>query len=95
MLFNILTNVAEVMVEVATTLFSGNNESMNDIEKNTLEYWESLSYQEQEDYFNNNEYLKDYKDSHYYQNDRYQTAKHVVELSYKLNKEFTNKYDRY
>ena len=26
MLFNILTNVAEVMVEVATTLFSGNNE---------------------------------------------------------------------
>ena len=65
MLFNILTNVAEVMVEVATTLFSGNTESMNDIEKNTLEYWESLSYQEQEEYFNNNEYLKDYKDSHY------------------------------
>ena len=95
MLFNILTNVAEVMVEVATTLFSGNNESMNDIEKNTLEYWESLSYQEQEDYFNNNEYLKDYKDSHYYQNNRYQTAKRVAELSYKLNREFTNKYNRY
>ena len=44
---------------------------------------------------NNNEYLKDYINSHYYQNDRHQTAKHVAELSYKLNREFTNKYDRY
>ena len=94
MLLNILVNVVEVINEVATGLFSGSNESNNKEVNATMEYWENLSYQEQESYFNNNEYLKDYKDTHYYPNDRHQTAKHVAELSYKLNREFTNKYDR-
>lgn len=94
-MLNIICGIAEVLGEVLVGMFDNNNENMSEIEKNTMEYWEGLSYQEQEEYFNNNEYLKDYINSHYYQNDRHQTAKHVVELSYKLNREFTNKYDRY
>ena len=94
-MLNIICGIAEVLGEVLVGIFDNNNENMSEIEKNTMEYWEGLSYQEQEEYFNNNEYLKDYINSHYYQNDRHQTAKHVAELSYKLNREFTNKYDRY
>ena len=95
MLLNILSSVAEVITEVATTLMSGSNETSNEMENVTMKYWENLSYQDQQLYFENNEYLKDYIDTHYYPNDRRQTAKHVAELSYKLNREFTNKYDRY
>jgi hypothetical protein len=94
-MLNIICGIAEVLGEVLVGMFDNNNENMSEIEKNTMEYWEGLSYQEQEEYFNNNEYLKDYINSHYYQNARHQTAKHVAELSYKLNREFTNKYDRY
>ena len=92
MLLNILSSVAEVITEVATGLFT-NSETNNSNE--TYEYWKYLSYDEQESYFNNNEYLKDYITSHYYKNDRHMTAKKVQELADKLNREFTNKYDRY
>lgn len=93
MLLNILSGVAEVTLEVINGLLNGsNNEETNN---ETYKYWSELSYDDQESYFNNNEYLKDYINSHYYPNDRRQTAKHVAELSYKLNREFTNKYDRY
>ena len=97
-MLKILVNVAEIMNEVATTLFSGNNtvEENNDtIEERTRRYWEGLSYQEQEEYFTNNEYLKDYRKNDFYERDRYMTAKHVGEISRKINREFTNKYDRY
>lgn len=91
-----LNNIMNIAVELLVGLF--NNES-NDAkeEKNntTYEYWCKLSYQEQEEYFNNNEYLKDYIKNDYYPNDRELTAKHVQHIADKLNKEFINKYDRY
>lgn len=93
MLLNILSSVAEVITEVATGLFSGNNSIETNNE--TYNYWKDLSYDDQESYFNNNEYLKDYINSHYYSTNREMTAKRVQELSERLNRSFTNKYDRY
>ena len=61
----------------------------------TYDYWKSLSYQEQEEYFKSNEYLKDYIKNDFYENDRELTAKHVQYIADRLNREFTNKYDRY
>jgi hypothetical protein len=92
MLLNILSIVAEIITEVATGLFANNNEDTNN---ETYEYWKDLSYQDQEYYFNNNEYLKDYIKNDYYPNNREITAKHVQQIADKLGREFTNKYDRY
>lgn len=93
MLLNILSGVAELTLEVINGLLSGsNNEETNN---ETYKYWSELSYDDQESYFNNNEYLKDYINSHYYPNNREITAKKVQELADKMNKSFTNKYDRY
>ena len=84
---------AEIITEVATSLF--NNESTNLEETATYKYWENLNYEDQYYYFTNNEYLRDYMKNDYYANDRYMTAKHVARIADKLNREFTNKYDRY
>ena len=92
MLLNILSSVAEVITEVATGLFSS---SENETNNETYNYWKDLSYDDQESYFNNNEYLKDYINSHYYPNNREITAKKVQELADKMNRSFTNKYARY
>ena len=82
---------AEIITEVAMSLFSNNTESNN----STYEYWLELDYNEQEYYFNNNEYLKDYIKNDYYPNSRELTAKHVADIADKLGREFTNKYNRY
>lgn len=93
-MLNILSNVAEIISEVALGLFSGNcnNEEQNN---ETYEYWMTLSYIEQQEYFENNEYLKDYIKNDYYPNNRELTAKHVQIIADRLNKQFINKYDRY
>ena len=88
-----LNNMMNIAMEILTGLFSGSNNELE--ESSTFKYWENLSYDEQEYYFNNNEYLKDYIKNDYYPNDRYLTAKHVAQIADKLNKEFTDKYDRY
>ena len=90
-----LNNIMNITLEALTGLFSGSNETTNKEENTTYEYWMNLSYQEQEEYFNNNEYLKDYIKNDYYPNNRHLTAKHVQQIADKLNIEFTNKYDRY
>ena len=83
-----------ITMEIITGLFSGN--SNEELEQNeTYKYWMNLSYQEQEEYFSNNEYLKDYMKNDFYPNDRNLTAKHVAQIADKLNRQFTNKYDRY
>jgi hypothetical protein len=93
MLLNILSNVAEVITEVAIGLFSGsNNEESNN---ETYNYWINLDYSAQEYYFNNNEYLKDYIKNDYYPNSIELTAKHVQEIANKLGREFTNINNRY
>lgn len=60
----------------------------------TYDYWITLSYQEQFEYFHNNEYLKIYIND-FYENDKEKTAKNVQRIADKLNKEFTNKNNRY
>jgi hypothetical protein len=97
MLLNILSGVAELTLEVINGLLSGSNneESNNETNNETYKYWSELSYDDQESYFNNNEYLKDYINSHYYPNNREITAKKVQELADKMNRSFTNKYARY
>ncbi len=93
MLLNILTGFAEVITEVATTMFSGSNNTIE--ESSTFKYWMGLDYSGQKYYFESNEYLKEYMDKEYYENDRYLTAKHVAEIADKLNREFTNINNRY
>ncbi len=89
-----LNNIMNITMEIITGLFSGN--SNEELEQNeTYKYWMNLSYQEQEEYFSNNEYLKDYMKNDFYPNDRNLTAKHVAQIADKLNRQFTNKYDRY
>ena len=91
-----LNNIMNIAIEVLTGLFNNENNEVKEKQNNTTyEYWITLSYQEQEEYFNNNEYLKDYIKNDFYPNDRYLTAKHVQQIADKLNREFTNKYDRY
>lgn len=64
-------------------------------EDNTYEYWKDLTYEEQFTYFSTNEYLKDYMQNDYYSTNRELTARHVQAIADKLNREFTNKYNRY
>ena len=89
-----LNNIMNITIEIITGLFSGN--SNEELEQNeTYKYWLDLSYQEQEEYFSNNEYLKDYMKNDFYPNDRNLTAKHVAQIADKLNREFTNINNRY
>lgn len=90
-MLNIISGIANIINEVAIGLFSHED----NIDNKTLEYWENLNYEDQYYYFTNNEYLKDYIKNDYYPNDRYLTAKHVARIAEKLNREFTNKWDRY
>ena len=89
-----LNNMLNMALEILAELFNNNNNNTID-ENETYKYWMNLDYNEQEFYFNNNEYLKDYIKNDYYPNDRKLTAKHVAEIADKLNRTFTNKYDRY
>lgn len=93
MFMNILSGMAEVTLEVINGIFSGSENESKD--NSTYEYWKDLSYDDQQSYFENNEYLKIYMNTHYYQYDRNLTAKKVQELSEKLNRDFTNKYNRF
>lgn len=98
MLLSILTGVAELMIEVTTGILTNNCETNNsDAKENnsTYEYWMSLSYIEQKEYFESNEYLKDYIETDFYENNRHYTALHVQQIADRLNKEFTNKNYRY
>ena len=60
----------------------------------TYDYWMRLTYDEQKQYFENNEYLKIYTND-FYEKDRHLTAQHMQHIADKLGREFTNKYDRY
>lgn len=87
--------IAKTAAEILTELFSHEISSVSSESNETYEYWMSLSYQEQFEYFSSNEYLKEYIINDYYSCDRHLTALHVQKLAYKLNREFTNKYNRY
>ena len=94
----ILSCFCEVLLELFTPKEINHSESIiyNDESNNTTyNYWMSLSYQEQYDYFHNNEYLRQYATNDYYSSDRHLTAIHVQHIANNLNKEFIDKYDRY
>ena len=64
------------------------------VEDKTYNYWMSLSSLEQQEYYENNEYLQRWGENYRY-DDRYQMAKSVAEIARKENREFTDKYNRY
>lgn len=94
-MFELLKGISEVLLEVATGLFNHEIEPKEESQDETYEYWIHLSYQEQKEYFEYNEYLRDYMDRDFYENDRHLTAKHVQQIADKLNRKFVNKYERY
>ena len=95
-IFDIVKGVAECTTEILFELFSGETSfNSNNTNTSTYDYWMTLDYREQFEYFQSNEYLKEYMKHDYYSCDRHLTAMHVQHIANKLNKEFTNKYDRY
>ena len=95
-IFDIVKGVAECTTEILFELFSGETSSTsNSNNTSTYDYWMSLDYKEQFEYFQSNEYLRDYMKNDYYSCDRHLTAMHVQHIANKLNKEFTNRYNRY
>lgn len=95
-IFDIVKGVAECTTEILFELFSGETSSnSNSNNTSTYDYWMSLDYQEQFEYFQSNEYLRDYMKNDYYSCDRHLTAMHVQHIADRMNKEFTNKYNRY
>lgn len=94
-IFDIVKGVAECTTEILFELFSGETSSSNSNNTSTYDYWMSLDYKEQFEYFQSNEYLRDYMKNDYYSCDRHLTAMHVQHIADRMNKEFTNKYNRY
>ena len=94
-IFDIVKGVAECTTEILLELFSGKISSNSNNNTSTNDYWMSLDYKEQFEYFQSNEYLRDYMKNDYYSCDRHLTAMHVQHIANRLNKEFTNRYDRY
>jgi hypothetical protein len=62
----------------------------------TYNYWVSLDYKSQYEYYHNNEVLqRNMPESQFYSTNRTLTAMHVAEWSSKLNRPFINRYDKY
>lgn len=60
----------------------------------TYEYFYNLTPVEREEYFNTNEYLKQYGDKYFY-HDRELMAKSMAEIARRERREFTNRYNRF
>lgn len=88
-----ITGVAEIMADN----MNSNSEAINkdEIGAKTYEYFMSLSYIEQEEYFKYNDYLKMYLDREYYPNSKEYTARGAARIARLYNREFTNKYYKY
>lgn len=95
-----LTTIGSLLILGAGAIFYNMNtdttKANDEVKDNnaTYDYWKTLTYKEQKEYFENNEYLKIYTND-FYANDRELTAKHVQHIANNLNREFTNKYDRF
>ena len=87
----------EVIADVANGMCERSCEitqQKEDVERETYEYWKSLSCVEQQDYYALNYKLQEYGETYRYDNQE-QMAKSVAEIARKENRSFTNKYDRY
>lgn len=71
------------------------DDTTKELGEETYKYFLGLCYEDQEYYFKNNEYLKQYIDREYYPNDKSFTARGAARIARLYNREFTNKYDRY
>ena len=94
-IFDIVKGVAECTTEILLELFNKETGASSHNNTATYNYWMSLDYREQFEYFQSNEYLRDYMKNDYYSCDRHLTAMHVQHIADKLNREFTNRYNRY
>ena len=91
-----LTTISSlVLFGAGAILCAFNNNTPKEEDHSTYEYWMTLDYSEQFEYFSTNEYLRDYMSNNYYSCDRHLTALHVQYIANKLNKQFTNMYNRY
>lgn len=83
-----------ILESVSDTIKNDNTKEKEVSNKSTYEYWMSLTYDEQKEYFERNKYLNIYTND-FYQNDRELTAQHMQYIADKMNREFVDKYDRY
>jgi hypothetical protein len=98
----LLSGLAILGLAVAGTL-SMNNDN-NEVEERTetkeigdetYEYFMSLGYAEQKDYFESNKILSMYLDREYYPNSKEYTARGASRIAKMYNREFTNRYNIY
>lgn len=94
------TAIAETMTSVAETMADNmdSNSSSNDTKEigvETYDYFMSLSYMEQKEYFESNKYLNQYLNREYYENSKEYTARGAARIAKLYNREFTNKHNIY
>ncbi len=90
----ILSMMATIFAETTTSILESVADNMSsnaDEQDATYNYFMSLSYQEQEDYFKSNKYLNMYIDREYYPNSKHYTARGASRIAKMYNREFTNK----
>lgn len=94
----LLSGLAMLGLAVASTLSMNNDNNQvvettetKEIGVETYDYFMSLSYIEQEEYFKSNKYLNMYMDREYYPNSKEYTARGASRIAKMYNREFTNK----
>ena len=88
------SNETSSSYKTETSYSSYNRIKEETVEDKTYNYWMTLSSIEQQEYYENNEYLKRWGENYRYE-DRFQMAKSVAEIARKENRAFIDKYDRY
>ena len=94
----LLSGLAMLGLAVASTLSMNNDNNQvvettetKEIGDETYDYFMSLSYIEQEEYFKENKILSMYLDREYYPNSKHYTARGASRIARMYNREFTNK----
>jgi hypothetical protein len=78
-----------------TEYTTDDNDKELELGEATYEYFMSLGYPEQEDYFKSNKYLSMYLDREYYPNSKEYTARGAARIARMYNREFTNRNNIY
>ncbi len=96
----LLAGLGMLGLAVASALSMDNNETKHttdnkELGEATYEYFMSLSYVEQKDYFESNKYLNMYLDREYYPSSKEYTARGAARIARIYNREFTNRYNIY
>ena len=94
----LLSGLAMLGLAVASTLSMNNDNTQvvettetKEIGVETYDYFMSLSYIEQKEYFESNKILSMYIDREYYPNSKHYTARGASRIAKMYNREFTNK----